>query len=539
MHPSDTPAGLSSDDGGTGGSENLIVVATALDLLERLESGTAGLMLLRLIYETGGIGALAFSPEAGARDLREHLEQVSRLFQQSKRVLSEAGTLFVWTDPFIEAHHRLLADRVFGAEHFQTQIILPENTGMILERAWPDYHVILVYTMSERSGIGAPFRLRTPDEVRAEYHASDAGGLYRLRDLTHPSPWPRLRYTFEGVTPPLNRGWRYTPEVLAQLYEEGRMVLRPDRAAAYLKSYLADEAQIPVGSIWEDLRNAEHNEEEMWPEEDAVMALVRFPLDTVARFLEMGSRPGDLVVAPWDGAGSVAIAASRLQRRWTIGVNVRGFSSRVIARLSRYGYELKTHFRMIDVVDVEETLPAVERSYTDLLAGLAPERSRSFVLGERVPYEESLHVEFKEIRGSRPRDRIKEDADEYAVGFLNREGGRILWGIRDNGITVGVRLDGGERDDIRRLIDDQLSHVDPPVAPTQYSIRFHPIVLARPADLDLCVVELRVNRGDPHELYCTGTGTYFMKTDSGNKQLKGRAQKDEILRRLAFTQRNP
>jgi DNA modification methylase len=51
-------------------------------------------------------------------------------------------------------------------------------------------------------------------------------------------------------------------------------------------------------------------------------------------------------------------------------------------------------------------------------------------------------------------------------------------------------------------------------------------------DPDLFVVELRVNRGDPHELYCTGSGKYYMKTESGNRHLVGRPQKEELRRRM-------
>ena len=46
-----------------------------------------------------------------------------------------------------------------------------------------------------------------------------------------------------------------------------------------------------------------------------------------------------------------------------------------------------------------------------------------------MPFEETRFYEFKEIKGGKPADSITNTADEYAVAFFNREGGRIFWGI--------------------------------------------------------------------------------------------------------------
>ena len=48
-----------------------------------------------------------------------------------------------------------------------------------------------------------------------------------------------------------------------------------------------------------------------------------------------------------------------------------------------------------------------------------------FVQDQPVPFEETRLYEFKEVKGRNPAGSITNTADEYAVAFLNSEGGRI------------------------------------------------------------------------------------------------------------------
>jgi len=74
----------------------------------------------------------------------------------------------------------------------------------------------------------------------------------------------------------------------------------------------------------------------------------------------------------------------------------------------------------------------------DLISGGGME----FILNHQVPVEETRHFEFKEIKSAIGAvDNIVNTSDEYAVAFLNSEGGRIYWGIRDVDRTVvGIHL---------------------------------------------------------------------------------------------------
>jgi len=158
-----------------------------------------------------------------------------------------------------------------------------------------------------------------------------------------------------------------------------------------------------------------------------------------------------------------------------------------------------------------------------------------FILGHPISIEENRQYEFKEVKGNNPIDAIKNTVDEYAVAFLNSEGGSIYWGIRDSDrTTVGVHLNYRQRDKLRRSVTEKLTQIQPPISPTAYRIVFHNIYENKESDRtisDLFVVEVVVPRASTNDLYFTGGNTVFVKTDAGKKKLTGLEIQDEIRRR--------
>ncbi|HYX29901.1 MAG TPA: ATP-binding protein [Pyrinomonadaceae bacterium] len=162
-------------------------------------------------------------------------------------------------------------------------------------------------------------------------------------------------------------------------------------------------------------------------------------------------------------------------------------------------------------------------------------KSYTFVLNRPVDVEETRHYEFKEIKGGKPLDSIKNTCDEYVVAFLNSSGGRIFWGIRDSDrSTVGVTLLASERDDLRKVVTNQLHQIKPPISPTAYQINLYPVYEDESCEREIddkYVVEIVAPRVFTNDLYSTGSGKVFVKTDSGKKLLSFQEVQDEIRRR--------
>ena len=158
-----------------------------------------------------------------------------------------------------------------------------------------------------------------------------------------------------------------------------------------------------------------------------------------------------------------------------------------------------------------------------------------------APFEEGRDCEFKEIRlGQNPTKEIVDDVGTYAVAYLNDKGGRIYWGITNEGVVSGVSLDAPQRDQLRQAITNKLNTTQPAIAPTMYEVTLHPIYPASEDDAplpDCFVVEVVIPASVTGDLYLTAAGEAHVKTDSGKMKLSPAQLKDEIERRVR--QRKP
>ncbi|MDE0089443.1 MAG: putative DNA binding domain-containing protein [Candidatus Poribacteria bacterium] len=154
-----------------------------------------------------------------------------------------------------------------------------------------------------------------------------------------------------------------------------------------------------------------------------------------------------------------------------------------------------------------------------------------FVQDQPVPFEETRFYEFKEIKGRNPANRITKDSDEYAVAFLNSEGGRIFWGVTDSDrTTVGVTLNDQKRDEVRRIVSEKLGSIDPPVSVEDWQLELHQVYnLHGEAIEDLWVVELLIPSLQKRDVVYTNSGELFVKTEGGKQKLLG-AQVTEFIR---------
>lgn len=146
-----------------------------------------------------------------------------------------------------------------------------------------------------------------------------------------------------------------------------------------------------------------------------------------------------------------------------------------------------------------------------------------FVLGQPMRIEENRYYEFKEVKGTNPVRAIGAVVDQYAVAFLNVGDhgiGRIYWGVRDTDrIVVGVKLSFRERDEIRRLVTEKLHQIQPPIAPSAYEVKIHPVHDSGGVVPDLFIVEVKIPSSPSDILYATGKDEVYVKTDAGKKRL--------------------
>lgn len=109
---------------------------------------------------------------------------------------------------------------------------------------------------------------------------------------------------------------------------------------------------------------------------------------------------------------------------------------------------------------------------------------------------------------------------KYASAFLNSEGGKLLAGITDKGVVRGVYISSHE---FKRIVDTfqhEMNFFRPVVTSNLFSIRTYPVINEKRTFLssrpnDLCVLEMRFEKGLDAEIYEAGDHLVYLRRDGG------------------------
>lgn len=137
-------------------------------------------------------------------------------------------------------------------------------------------------------------------------------------------------------------------------------------------------------------------------------------------------------------------------------------------------------------------------SYDESLALLNPIALR---LGQTLVEEESETLEFKSVESADPAKTIAKHIPKYAIGFLNRSGGRILFGVTDEGTVEGIPINRAGRDELQRLINQACRKITPSFPPDGLTILFRPLIAVGRTIPDRVVVDITVPPGKANEMY--------------------------------------
>lgn len=521
---------------------NALCHSDCLALLERTENEKASLVYLDPPWYTdeGNEGGIWHEAQTSASKtskqeqalvaearFQTYLDFLSKVLQQTYRILTTKGTLFFHVEPRLSGYVRLLIDEAFGRNNFVTEIVLPHPRFNNRLKPRTEHSTILVYGKTDDFTYYPPKRSLTQEEIREKFNQRDERGAFRLTDLTTSLKRPNLIYPLESVLPPSGRSWRYSKERMEELKSQGLIHFTPNNRMPLLKVYLDENSEVEVGNIWDDISPR-------IPPSERTDFSTQQSLALLSRIIQMGTNMGETVFDPFCGSGTTLVAAEKLERKWIGCDSLREACSITIDRL-----EKETKLEGRDYVFVsQDTLvkkhPIIYRVFPRSSNGLPqlPNPEQIFVLNKILPIEETRHYEFKEVTSKNPVATIKDIAEQYAVAFLNSEGGRIFWGVKNDRTVSGIFLNTAERDEIRRVVGEKLTSIKPPIAPTAYEVRFYPVrddhgILVE----NLYVVEMSVPRPNSTDLYFTGKDEAWVRIDGGKKRLSGPEIQQEILHR--------
>ena len=244
-------------------------------------------------------------PEAGA-----YLCFLGVRLLEMRRLLRDSGSIYLQCDHAASAHIRMAMDSVFGHRNFRNEIVWKRTNahndgrkfGCITDSIL--YYALPGYTWNQER---SPYS----EEQMRRYAQEGEGRLYTGGTLASPRPYPGRMFTWRGVMP--RNGWRYSLERLEELWEEGRILTRPDGRPRLdgLKIYLDETLGKPIQNLWDDIPRVSNTGRERNGHPD------QKPLALYRRIILASSNPGDLVLDPFSGSGTTLAAAQELGRRWT------------------------------------------------------------------------------------------------------------------------------------------------------------------------------------------------------------------------------
>lgn len=233
----------------------------------------------------------------GENDAMAYLVNMTPRLVELHRVLKLTGSLYLHCDPTMSHYLKILLDAIFGAEHFQNEIIWCYEIGGRSKRRWARKHdVILFYTRSDK------------------YHFD----------------WTAVKTERKAGT-----------HMRTSVGEDGREYQeKTDRKSGKVYRYYLDEGAIPP-DFWIGIQQLNRDAAERlgYPTQK--------PLALLERVLAASSQEGDLVLDPFCGCGTTVDAAVRLNRRW-LGIDITYIAIDLIKKrlLHTYGSQISSTYEV-------------------------------------------------------------------------------------------------------------------------------------------------------------------------------------------------
>lgn len=252
--------------------------------------------------------------QLGPCSLAAYLVSIAVRLGHVHRVLTTAGSLYLHVDPAASHYLKVVLDSIFGAKNFRNEIIWRRTHAHSGSRRYgPIHDSILFYTKSSSYVWNQQHGPYTMEYIDKYFRQSDERGRYQAITCTGPGDrfGTRAHYEWRGQPPPAGRHWAWVESEMERLDAEGRLIYTRN-GVPRLKRYVNDGPGVRLQDIWADIHPlSAHSGERLGYD-------TQKPVKLLERIIASSSDPGDVVLDPYSGTGTTAIAAERLGRGWHV-----------------------------------------------------------------------------------------------------------------------------------------------------------------------------------------------------------------------------
>lgn len=253
----------------------------------------------------------------GHNDLSAYLVMMAIRLVELHSVLKPTGSLYLHCDPTASHYLKIILDMIFRPQNFKNEIIWQRTNVHSDSKTWSRVSdTIFFYTKSDKFTWNPLYAPHSEKYLESKYRYQEPDGrVYRLGDMTSPSPRPNMMYEWKGHASPPN-GWRYSQETMAKLDAEERIWYPNNKSKRpQLKRYLENTPGRLFSNVWTDISpiNSQATERLGYPTQK--------PEALLERIIQASSNPDDVILDPFCGCGTALHAAQKLNRKW-IGIDI-------------------------------------------------------------------------------------------------------------------------------------------------------------------------------------------------------------------------
>ena len=254
------------------------------------------------------------------KGMQSYLCMMAVRLLEMRRILKDAGSIYLHCDPTASHYLKLLLDSIYGAGNFRSEITWKRTAAHSDTRQGRQQHgrihdTIFFYSKSGQWNWNSVYTDYDPEYVAKFYRYIDpeTNRRYTLDNLTGPggSAKGNPQYEVMGVT----RYWRYSEERMQELIAAGRIIQRKPGAVPRYKRYLDEMPGVPLQDIWIDVAPIASQAKER------IGYPTQKPIALLERIINASSNPGDVVLDPFCGCATACVAAESLGRRW-LGIDI-------------------------------------------------------------------------------------------------------------------------------------------------------------------------------------------------------------------------
>ena len=281
-------------------------------------------------------------PESG---MLAYLVYMADRIAQMKMLLKNTGCIYLHCDSSASHYLKMVMDDVFGHKNFRNEILWERTQSGKSSQHDPksfgrNSDTILFYSKTKEYKL-KPYEELEDDEIARLFPRIDERGYrYAIRILFRGKtlgPRPNLCYTWKGYKNPHPSGWMLSKKRLEEEYQKGNIVVKRN-GKLERRQYFEDSKGGYLSNLWCDIPPIPKKDRQGYPTEK--------PPALLERIIKASSNPGDIVLDPFCGCGTSALAAARLKRRF-IGIDISLFAVETVTAGRLYNEKIEVKIRGI------------------------------------------------------------------------------------------------------------------------------------------------------------------------------------------------